>query len=277
RAQEISATLLAEIEAEMHHARAEANQLRDQLASQRTALADAIEQAANEQRADAIRVLGSGPARAQVTSAAEALLEHIDTMTARCMTLLPRDVGETLEARAATLASALRQLAGPARAQDGVLAEIAAERARQDAKWGEQNHPDGTGPNIVWAFTGPAAYVAETARAECDRLHAEGHGTWRDILTEEVAEAYATDSPAALRAELVQVAAVVVAWVEAIDRRTAGQEPPQPQQPDAVQRAYADPSSVTPRRDGETLTQHTARAVMAVFDGKAPQQLAGEG
>lgn len=28
---------------------------------------------------------------------------------------------------------------------ESVLAEVLAERARQDAKWGEQNHPNGTG------------------------------------------------------------------------------------------------------------------------------------
>lgn len=100
-----------------------------------------------------------------------------------------------------------------------VLAEVAAERARQDTKWGKQNHPDGTGPEVVWSYTGTAAYVAESARGECNRLFGEGFGTWRDILTEEIAEAYAKADPAKLRAELVQVAAVACAWVEAIDRR----------------------------------------------------------
>jgi hypothetical protein len=44
---------------------------------------------------------------------------------------------------------------------------------------------------------------------------------WVDILEEEVAEAAAESDPAKLRAELVQVAAVAVAWIEAIDRRAA--------------------------------------------------------
>ncbi|WP_435233323.1 hypothetical protein [Micromonospora aurantiaca (nom. illeg.)] len=100
-----------------------------------------------------------------------------------------------------------------------VLYEISRERGRQDEKWGEQNHTDGTGPAIVWSYSGPAAYVADSARAECERLFAEGYGSWRDILTEEVAEAYATNDTSELRAELIQVAAVAVAWIEAIDRR----------------------------------------------------------
>lgn len=95
-----------------------------------------------------------------------------------------------------------------------VLSEIAVERRRQDAKFGEQNHPDGTG------FAGTAR-DADLARLECKRQFAEGTGTWLDILNEEVAEAYAEKDPAKLRAELVQVAAVAVAWIEAIDRRPA--------------------------------------------------------
>lgn len=96
-----------------------------------------------------------------------------------------------------------------------VLAEVADERARQDAKWGEQNHPDGTGS--------PARVLdAEAARLECKRQFAEGTGTWLDVLEEEVSEAYAEADPDKLRSELIQVAAVAVAWAEAIDRRTAG-------------------------------------------------------
>jgi hypothetical protein len=96
-----------------------------------------------------------------------------------------------------------------------VLAEIASERARQDAKWGEQNHPDGT------ARQGDD-FLAEMARAIC-QANGSDRDNWRDILTEEVHEAYAELDPVRLRAELVQVAAVAVAWVEAIDRRAASQ------------------------------------------------------
>lgn len=95
----------------------------------------------------------------------------------------------------------------------GVYAEVHAERAAQDEKWGEQNHPDGT----------DHAYSAyrEAARDMCDMRFRAGIGTWKDILAEEVAEAHAETDPAALRAELIQVAAVAVAWIEAIDRREA--------------------------------------------------------
>jgi hypothetical protein len=109
-----------------------------------------------------------------------------------------------------------------------VLLEVGAERERQDAKWGEQNHPDGTGAFSVreGGRVLPDEYVgavradrAREAKSACDRAAAEGRLTYLHILREEVAEAAAEHDPALLRAELVQVAAVAVKWIEAIDRR----------------------------------------------------------
>jgi hypothetical protein len=96
----------------------------------------------------------------------------------------------------------------------GVIDEVAAERQRQDDKWGEQHHPDGV------ATTDVDRVAAETARRACEAAADNGSLTWRLILDEEVHEAFAEADPALLRAELIQVAAVAVAWVEAIDRRT---------------------------------------------------------
>jgi hypothetical protein len=93
-----------------------------------------------------------------------------------------------------------------------VFAEVAIERTRQDDQWGEQNHPDGTGlPQY--------AAAAARARMDCERRARLGTLTWTEILREEVYEAFAESDPARLRAELLQVAAVAVAWAEAIDRR----------------------------------------------------------
>lgn len=93
-----------------------------------------------------------------------------------------------------------------------VLVAIVAERAAQNSKWGEQNHPDGTG--------GPSRVAdAEGMRQWTNMQAAERTLAWIDILEEEVAEALAETDPAKLRVELVQVAAVAVAWIEAIDRR----------------------------------------------------------
>ena len=94
-----------------------------------------------------------------------------------------------------------------------VLTDVWAERVQQDDQWGEQNHPDGTSSAYV-----PAAVAMQRGN---DGLAAQGRITWMDILTEEFYEACAETDPALLREELIQVAAVAVAWVEAIDRRTA--------------------------------------------------------
>ncbi len=95
---------------------------------------------------------------------------------------------------------------------DAVLSEVADERVRQDAKYNEQNHPDGTGSKT-------AKNKAELARLLCQQAAQSGSVTWRHILEEELREAFAESDPAKLRAELVQVAAVACAWAEAIDRR----------------------------------------------------------
>lgn len=99
--------------------------------------------------------------------------------------------------------------------------EVRAELARQDAKWGEQNHPDGTGPDVVWAYTGPAAYVADSARSTVEQLATAGHVTWQDIFLEEVAEVFAEGSPDRLLDELLQVEALARQWRLAIRRRLA--------------------------------------------------------
>ena len=107
-----------------------------------------------------------------------------------------------------------------------VLREVYAERTSQDRKWGEQNHPDGTGPSVLVLYGGGSEnldlrYGLELAnhfRERCDKRHKQGWGSYLDILLEEVFEAAAENGTDALRAELLQVAAVAVAWVEKLDR-----------------------------------------------------------
>jgi hypothetical protein len=103
-----------------------------------------------------------------------------------------------------------------------VCEEIIDERERQHRKWGEQNHPDGTGPKERTPGTmyDTNEQIAWHAKVRCDEAAKSGRCTYMHILNEEVREAFAESDPAKLRAELVQVAAVAVAWIEAIDRRT---------------------------------------------------------
>lgn len=90
--------------------------------------------------------------------------------------------------------------------------EVVVESVRQDKKWGEQNHPDGTG--------GPLdVELSSKVRKECDKAAADGSITWRHILAEEVFEAFAETDPEKLKYELLQVAAVALQWRQAIERR----------------------------------------------------------
>lgn len=100
-----------------------------------------------------------------------------------------------------------------------VLSEVAAERARQDGKWGPRQDPDGTGPNTWLGQPRRAAPARDAARERCDRAFISGEVTHAHVLIEEVYEALAESDPAALRSELIQVAAVCVKWIEQIDNR----------------------------------------------------------
>ncbi len=80
--------------------------------------------------------------------------------------------------------------------QATVLLDIVDERERQDQKWGIQNHLDLTWNAILMEEIGEAAQEVLTRSMGSI---AKGHGD--------------------LREELIQVAAVTVAWIEAIDRR----------------------------------------------------------
>lgn len=92
-----------------------------------------------------------------------------------------------------------------------VVGEVIAERIRQDEKWGVQNHPDGTG------YIGFES-CARSAKARTDDAAKNGTITYAHILEEEFWEALAETDRAKLRDELIQVAAVAVAWVEKLDR-----------------------------------------------------------
>ena len=98
-----------------------------------------------------------------------------------------------------------------------VVADVIAERERQHAKWGEQDHPDGTGPGAL-ADLSYRCTTADAAKGQCGRAFAQGTGTYAHIMYEEVCEAFEERDLARLRTELIQVAAVAVAWVEKLDR-----------------------------------------------------------
>ena len=106
-----------------------------------------------------------------------------------------------------------------------VLDQVANERYCQHAKFKQQNWPDGTGTlldlNIARARTPLSA--SDAAKDVTNQAFADGKLTWKDILVEELFEALDETDLERLRAEVIQVAGVAVAWVEAIDRRIAAE------------------------------------------------------
>jgi NTP pyrophosphatase (non-canonical NTP hydrolase) len=78
--------------------------------------------------------------------------------------------------------------------QDSIFKAIALERKHQDAKWGEQNHDDYTWLAIL------AEEIGESAQAV---LH----------------DTFGGSASGTLRGELIQAAAVLVAWLENIESR----------------------------------------------------------
>ena len=91
-----------------------------------------------------------------------------------------------------------------------LFAEIDQERKRQDKKWGEQNH----------SMVDPRISLNDIQLLE-DKyklINDRGQESWYTILMEEVCEAFSETDPANQRAELVQVAAVVVQILEYLDK-----------------------------------------------------------
>lgn len=90
-----------------------------------------------------------------------------------------------------------------------IIADIITERRNQDAKF-PVSYPDGTG-------TDEARRAAELLKSICTDDYEAGRCTFASVLAEEAAEALAEDDRVKLRAELVQVAAVCVKWIQTID------------------------------------------------------------
>lgn len=106
---------------------------------------------------------------------------------------------------------------------ENVLNEIKDERLKQEAKWGQQNHPildpillDRPPVRMCQEYEIPSE---NRARQMCETHANRGDLTYMHILMEEVSEAASCGrNTSSLRKELIQVAAVAVAMVESLDR-----------------------------------------------------------
>lgn len=101
-----------------------------------------------------------------------------------------------------------------------VYQEVKIERERQDKKFGESNHPS-INESIPRKFRNQFYGIPteEESRDKCESNHLNKSVTWADILIEEVAEVVNAKDERDRREELIQVAAVALAWVESIDRK----------------------------------------------------------
>lgn len=112
-----------------------------------------------------------------------------------------------------------------------IAAEVVQEVARSTEKHGDQRDlPMGTGPGEFPLELASGAPVDDSVAADeladiftvDTKAHSRNEGgddtcTWWLILREEVFEAAAEDDPEKLRAEMVQVAAVALKIIDAID------------------------------------------------------------
>lgn len=113
-----------------------------------------------------------------------------------------------------------------------VAFELVGEVKKARDQHGEQRHlPLGTGPekellfgiesnleafNLADADNGE---LADAAKLACERAFKRGEGTWQHIITEEWAEAMAEEDPTLLRAELVQLGAMAISAIMALDHQ----------------------------------------------------------
>ena len=107
--------------------------------------------------------------------------------------------------------------------EKNIYEEIFMERLKQDQKWGEQNHPI-LDPQLIDRNAQRMAEEYEIpteARGKqlCEGNFKRGTGTYMHILIEEISESVACmKDTKAMRQELIQSAAVIVAMIESLDR-----------------------------------------------------------
>lgn len=98
-----------------------------------------------------------------------------------------------------------------------MMAAMLVERERQIDKFGAQLDTPCV-PQHGWLGGSPVTMEGEAKRL-CDRAFAEGKGSWAHIAQEELSEATYAPTDELRREELVQLATVVMGWIEAIDHR----------------------------------------------------------
>jgi hypothetical protein len=91
-----------------------------------------------------------------------------------------------------------------------LIQRVLEEHERQRKKHGPQRYANGTGSDHLWV-------MLDQVRTLCDHKTAEGTVTWLEVLAEEFLEVAAERDPQKLKAELIQVATVALAWASKLE------------------------------------------------------------
>lgn len=103
-----------------------------------------------------------------------------------------------------------------------LLNDMLTERQRQIDKFGAQlETPSLPTPNLSWMSE-------EDAKRLCNEAFAKGEGSWAHIALEEFCEAVDAPDEESRRVELIQLATVVMGWIEAIDAKAGRFVDPDP-------------------------------------------------
>lgn len=101
--------------------------------------------------------------------------------------------------------------------------DVRAEMQRQDAKFGaNRTHPSTNLSARGWSnalFHGVVSEEQAKMVMEILEESSDHEVCWADILTEEIAEAYAASTESHRRTELVQAAAVIFQWIADLDKQ----------------------------------------------------------
>lgn len=95
-----------------------------------------------------------------------------------------------------------------------VLGEVLDDRWFSRIHYGERDFPDGTSEFYFPEFRSADRNVLQQRK--------QGTLTWRDLMMLEAIGVTCETDPENLRGELLDLASLVVEWIEAIDRREEG-------------------------------------------------------
>lgn len=103
--------------------------------------------------------------------------------------------------------------------RDKVLYDILVERKKQDEKYGEHNRRTSTQMLSTLPCERYGLPSEEVIKSHTDEAMEVGKLTFAHVATEELIEAISAKDEGHQREELIQCAASLVQWIEALDRR----------------------------------------------------------